>query len=356
MVGDPRLPASGLEPRAARAARAHGARDVRRAHARARRSRCASGSSRSRPAGSSACSSATRARSRSRSRSRWRSSTGRRAGSRGSSACSRCAAATTATRSARWPCATRSTGMHALFAACSPQQLFAPRPALPLRRGVRRRALERARARCRAITRGELAAVILEPIVQGAGGMRFYAPEYLRARARAVRRARRAADRRRDRDRLRAHGRAVRVRARGRGAGHALRRQGAHRRLHEARRHARSARGARRDRAGRAAACSCTGPRSWRNPLACAVARASLDLLLERRRGARDVARIEPRCARARAVPRAARAWPTCACSARSAWSSCDEPVDMAAVQARSSCAGSGSDPSAGSSTRCRPT
>jgi hypothetical protein len=44
---------------------------------------------------------------RSRSRSSSRSSTGTRAASRAASGCSRCAAATTATRSARWRCAIR---------------------------------------------------------------------------------------------------------------------------------------------------------------------------------------------------------------------------------------------------------
>ena len=53
-----------------------------------------------------------------------------------------------------------------------------------------------------------------------------------------VRRARPAAGARRDRHRLRAHGRDVRVRARRRGARCDVRRQGAHRRLHDARRHA----------------------------------------------------------------------------------------------------------------------
>ena len=58
---------------------------------------------------------------------------------------------------------------------------------------------------------------------------------YLRGRARAVRRARRAADLRRGRDRLRAHRDDVRGRAGGRRAGPHVRRQGAHRRLPAAR-------------------------------------------------------------------------------------------------------------------------
>jgi adenosylmethionine-8-amino-7-oxononanoate aminotransferase len=71
------------------------------------------------------------------------------------------------------------TGMHHLFSRVLPQQLFAPAPAC------------RFGALCQdedifAFTdllwrhREELAAVILEPIVQGAGGMRFYSADYLR--------------------------------------------------------------------------------------------------------------------------------------------------------------------------------
>jgi adenosylmethionine-8-amino-7-oxononanoate aminotransferase len=70
-------------------------------------------------------------------------------------------------------------GMHHLFSRVLPQQLFAPAPAC------------RFGAPCQdedisAFTdllwrhREELAAVILEPIVQGAGGMRFYSADYLR--------------------------------------------------------------------------------------------------------------------------------------------------------------------------------
>jgi adenosylmethionine-8-amino-7-oxononanoate aminotransferase len=61
------------------------------------------------------------------------------------------------------------TGMHALFRHVLPQHLFADGPPsiAPLRELL-------------AAHRDEVAAIILEPIVQGAGGMRFYAPSYLR--------------------------------------------------------------------------------------------------------------------------------------------------------------------------------
>ncbi len=71
------------------------------------------------------------------------------------------------------------TGMHTLFSDVLPQQLFVDAPAcgftdscndadmLPLRKVLSEHA-------------DEIAGLILEPIVQGAGGMRFYAPEYLR--------------------------------------------------------------------------------------------------------------------------------------------------------------------------------
>lgn len=73
-----------------------------------------------------------------------------------------------------------TTGMHHLFSRVLPQQLFAPAPSpafgepfddhhVKALRGL----LER--------HRDEVAAVLLEPIVQGAGGMRFYSPDYLTA-------------------------------------------------------------------------------------------------------------------------------------------------------------------------------
>ncbi|MCX5206979.1 adenosylmethionine--8-amino-7-oxononanoate transaminase [Streptomyces sp. NBC_00237] len=66
-------------------------------------------------------------------------------------------------------------GMHGLWQGVLPQQLFVPEPpaayeesyAELLRETIARHA-------------DELAAVIVEPVVQGAGGMRFHAPEYLR--------------------------------------------------------------------------------------------------------------------------------------------------------------------------------
>lgn len=70
------------------------------------------------------------------------------------------------------------TGMHHLFSGLLPQQLFAPAPAC----GFEQPCADQDIAELSALLaehQREIAAVILEPIVQGAGGMRFYSPEYL---------------------------------------------------------------------------------------------------------------------------------------------------------------------------------
>ena len=89
-------------------------------------------------------------------------------------------------------------GMHELWSGALPQQVFADEPpggfdAQPdeayvqhLRDLIARHA-------------DELAAVIVEPVVQGAGGMRFHSPAYLRVLREACDAARRAAGLRRDR-------------------------------------------------------------------------------------------------------------------------------------------------------------
>jgi adenosylmethionine-8-amino-7-oxononanoate aminotransferase len=71
------------------------------------------------------------------------------------------------------------TGMHHLFAGAMPEQLFAPAPQCRFDAAWGPGDLDEF-ARLIETHRNELAAVILEPIVQGTGGMRFYHPEYLR--------------------------------------------------------------------------------------------------------------------------------------------------------------------------------
>ncbi len=76
------------------------------------------------------------------------------------------------------------TGMHHLFAHVLPQHLFAPAPTCRDDAEWDERDIA-AFKELMEVHHGEIAAVILEPIVQGAGGMRVYAAEYLR-RVRAL--------------------------------------------------------------------------------------------------------------------------------------------------------------------------
>ena len=71
------------------------------------------------------------------------------------------------------------TGMHHLFSHALPSQLFAPIPGCRFTDPWREEDIAEM-ARLMGDNRDQLAAVIVEPIVQGAGGMRFYHPEYLR--------------------------------------------------------------------------------------------------------------------------------------------------------------------------------
>lgn len=74
-------------------------------------------------------------------------------------------------------------GMHSLFSGVLPEQVFAPRPPAGFDRGPGDPELD---AWALVTTRlfeqhaSELAAVIVEPVGQGAGGMRVYSPECLR--------------------------------------------------------------------------------------------------------------------------------------------------------------------------------
>src|SRR5690606_18199132 len=71
-------------------------------------------------------------------------------------------------------------GMHALFAGVVPSQPVVPLPASP--------AESAELDRFRASRRGDIAAIVLEPLVQAAGGMKFHTPDVLAAVARVAER------------------------------------------------------------------------------------------------------------------------------------------------------------------------
>ena len=74
------------------------------------------------------------------------------------------------------------TGMHTLFNGILPRQIFVERPSCRFDAPFDPASLEDARRAFEEHGR-EIAAVILEPVVQGAGGMWFYHPDYLRGLA-----------------------------------------------------------------------------------------------------------------------------------------------------------------------------
>ena len=71
------------------------------------------------------------------------------------------------------------TGMHSLFKGVMPEQHFAEAPAPRFDEPCSDEDIANLRIKLEQHHR-EIAAVIIEPVVQGAGGMRFYSPDYLR--------------------------------------------------------------------------------------------------------------------------------------------------------------------------------
>jgi adenosylmethionine-8-amino-7-oxononanoate aminotransferase len=70
------------------------------------------------------------------------------------------------------------TGMHSLFRGVLPEQIFVDRPGPPFGSDWDDASFDDM-ARAVREHRNEIAAIIVEPVVQGAGGMRFYSPTYL---------------------------------------------------------------------------------------------------------------------------------------------------------------------------------
>lgn len=71
------------------------------------------------------------------------------------------------------------TGMHKIFSGALSAQIFTPSPGIPFGGVWDDSDLDELRKTLRE-RKGEIAALILEPIVQGAGAMRFYHPEFLK--------------------------------------------------------------------------------------------------------------------------------------------------------------------------------
>lgn len=70
------------------------------------------------------------------------------------------------------------TGMHSLFRGALPEQFFAESPSCGFHDEWKEEAIADLQIKLDRHSR-EIAAIIVEPVVQGAGGMRFYSPHYL---------------------------------------------------------------------------------------------------------------------------------------------------------------------------------